>query len=1196
MKNIPLSNFHSPESSKFKHLFRFAKRSAFCFCFSSFALMAENAYAQDAKVTINQKNVRIESILNDIESQTDYLFVYKKDVDTKKLKTISAKDKPVSEVLKQLFSEAGVSWKVEGNHIVLIQDNKNQKKSGNAGVKKAITGQVIDDSGEPVIGATVAEEGSANGTITDIDGNFTLQASDDATLLVSFIGYTTQTIKSKAGEPLKVVLKEDNQMLDEVVVVGFGSQKKVNLTGSVAVVSADEIAQRPVSNVTQALQGMVPGLQITQSNGSLEDTPSINVRGTTTIGQGTSGSPLVLIDGLEGDLNTISPQDIASISVLKDAAASSIYGSRAPFGVILITTKSGANEGKVTINYNNSFRFGSPINMNHMMNSVDFASWINDTRTNGGQSTYFSADRMDRIVEYHNAKPSGPGQRVTKDGRTLYSIGERSDGSGLWQDGYAYGINDEDFFDVIFKDHTFSQEHNFSLSGGSKKMNYYASLNYLNQGGFMNLGEEGLNRYNAMLKVNSELTDWLRFNYSIRFTRKDYKRPATLKASLYQEIARQGWPVLPVLDRNGYYYSSPSPALGLAEGGVDKIQNDDYFHQASIIIEPVKNWVTHVDFSYHTYIQDRHWDTQQLYNHDVNGNPVVFDDYSEVHEGMYRNNYYNFSAYTDYTHTFNEVHNFHVMAGFQAEELKEKQNGMTREGVMIGDKSEIDMTTGLGPDGKPVPPSVFGGRNEWATAGFFGRVNYNYKDKYLFEANVRADGTSRFRSDNRWRVFPSVSVGWNIAQEKFFEPLIDKIGMLKLRASFGSLGNQNTNNWYQTYQTMSVLASNGYWLMNGKKPNVAYAPGLVAADLTWEKIQSANIALDWGAFNNRLTGSFEWYVRDTKDMVGYAPELPSILGTSVPVTNNTDLRTSGWELTIGWRDRLNNGLNYGVNFNISDSRTKITRYPNNPTNNIWGYVAGRYIGEIWGYTTKGLARTDEEMQQHLATLPNGGQDALGSDWKAGDIMYADINGDGKISSGSEVVGDSGDLTVIGNNTPRYHFGLDLNASWKGFDFRAFFQGVMKRDIWNGSVYTFGAGGYNGQWGAAGLDAVSDYFRDENTWSVKEGYTKPNLNAYLPRPLYSYKNEQTQTRYLQNAAYIRLKNLQVGYTIPTTITSHWGIESLRIFFSGENLWTGTGVKKQYDPETIGYDPNNWSDYVGMSYPLSRTLSFGLNITL
>lgn len=1181
-------DFHDLESSKFKHLFRFARKSAFCLCFSSLTLMAESAYAQNAKVTINQKNVRIESILNDIESQTDYLFIYKKDVDVKKLKTISVQNKPVSEILAQLFAESSVTWKTEGNHIVLMH-GKDPKQAGKSQSRKTLKGQVVDDAGEPVIGATVTEEGTTNGSITDIDGNFTLQVSGDGALLVSFIGYQSQTIKPQAGKVLQVVLKEDTRMLDEVVVVGFGTQKKVNLTGSVSVVSSKEIEQRPVANLTQALQGMVPGLQITQTNGSLEDTPSINVRGTTTIGQGTSGNPLVLIDGVEGDLNTVAPQDVANISVLKDAAASSIYGSRAPFGVILITTKSGSKDGKVSVNYNNSFRIGSPINMNHMMNSVDFASWMNDAETNGGGGTYFSAERMKQIVEYRNAKPCGPGQRITNDGKILYSISDRGDGSNLWQDGYAYGINDVDYFDVIFKKHTFSQEHNFSLNGGSKKLNYYASFNYLNQGGFMNFGEEGLKRYNAMLKISSQLTDWLRFNYSIRYVRKDYKRPSRLTGNIYYRVAVQGWPVLPVYDRNGYLYSSPSPALALAEGGTDKLQDDNIYHQTSFVIEPIKNWLTHIDFSYRTYINDRHWDTQQLFNHNVNGEPVVKEDASHVHEGLLKDNYYNFSVYTEYSHLFNEHHDFHIMAGFQAEELKNKAYGLQRDGIMLSEKSEIDMTTGLGPDGTPIPPSVYGYRKEWATAGFFGRLNYSYNNKYLFEGNIRADGSSRFRSHNRWGVFPSVSIGWNIANEDFFKPLNNIVNILKLRASIGSLGNQNTTDWYQTYQKISVGSSNGNWLMNHKRPNTASAPGLVAENLTWETVQTTNFALDWGLFSNRLTGSIEYYIRDTEDMVGYAPELPNILGTNVPVTNNTDLRTMGWELSIGWRNHLKNGLNYGVNLNISDARTKITKYPNNPTNNIWGVIEGRYLGEIWGFTTKGLARTDEEMQAHLATLPNGGQNELGSDWKAGDIMYADIDGNGKISTGSEVIGDSGDLQVIGNDLPRYLFGLDLNASWKGFDVRAFFQGVMKRDIWNGSRNTFGAI-KSGRWYSAGIEAVSDYFRNEDSWSVKEGYTQENVNAFLPRPLYSDKNVNTQTRYLQNAAYIRLKNLQIGYTVPVTITSRWGIQNLRIFFSGENLWTKSGVYKQYDPETItGGDS-------GIGYPLSRTVSFGLNITL
>lgn len=697
--------------------------------------------------------------------------------------------------------------------------------------QKSVSGVIKDSTGEPVIGANVREKDNpTNGTITDLDGKFILNVAQATKLEISFIGYKTVVVDAIPGKTIDVKLEDDSEMLDEVVVVGFGTQKKVNLTGSVGVVTAEELKERPVTNAAQALQGVVPGLQITQTNGSLEDTPSINVRGTTTIGQGTSGDPLVLIDGMEGDLNTINPQDIANISVLKDAAASSIYGSRAPFGVILITTKSGSKEGKTSINYNNSFRWGTPINMNHMMNSVDFASWMNDTFANLGNAVFFDANRMEQIVAYHNATPYKPGQRITSDGTIMTGISAGD--NGYWLDGYGYGIDDVDWYSEIYKKWTFSQEHNFSVSGGTNKLNYYASFNYLDQGGFMKLGEEGLKRYNGTAKISSQITDWLKFNYTMRFTRQDYKRPATLTSSLYSDMARQGWPVLPLYDPNGYYYDAPSPALGLAEGGVDKTQTDNSYHQIGLAIEPIKNWITHIDFNYRIQSANRHWDSQMRYNHDVNGNPYVYSNSSNVHEDYYKENYYNFNAYTEYTHTFNEVHNLHVMGGFQAENLKQTQFGLQRNGIMFPGKPEVDLTTGLDYYGNEVTPSTNGSRNEWSTAGFFARVNYDYQGKYLIEGNLRADGTSRFRKGNQWKAFPSVSVGWNIARENFFEPINDVIGTLKLRASYGSLGNQNTTNWYQTYQTMSVGSSDGSWLMNGKKPNTATAPGLVSTTLT----------------------------------------------------------------------------------------------------------------------------------------------------------------------------------------------------------------------------------------------------------------------------------------------------------------------------------------------------------------------------
>ena len=899
-----------------------------------------------------------------------------------------------------------------------------------------ITGKIVEVNGEPIIGATVKVKGSNVGAVSDLDGNFTVEAEKGSELEVSYIGYKTQAVKVK-GSYVEVKLLEDSKALSEVVVVGFGVQKKVNLTGAVSVVDGDELAQRPVANATQALQGVVPGLQIASTSGTLDSAPSINVRGTATIGEGSSGSPLILIDGMEGDLNTINPQDIESISVLKDAAASSIYGSRAPFGVILVTTKSGSKDSRLKVNYNNSFRFSSLIRGKHMMNSVDYASWLNDAKTNQGQSVFFDAERMAAIKEYHDAKPIGPGTRLTADGRTVYAIGSQN--GVTWDDGYGHGIDDVDWYDVVYKGSAFSQEHNASVNGGSDKFSFYASVGYLDQDGFMNMGSDGYKRYNGTAKMNIELAKWIRMNYNMRFTRTNYHRPATLGYGLYNDMARQGWPMLPLYDRNGYLYSSPSPALGLATGGTDTTERDVINHQVGFVLEPIKNWVTHIDFNYKIDNAVRHWDSQRTYNHNVAGEAVIYNQGSNVHEDEAKDNYLNFQAYTEYTWSLAEKHNFHLMGGFQTEQLKRLAFGLQRDGILDPSKPEVDLTNGLSYSGQSIVPSVNGARNQWQTAGFFGRFNYNYEEKYLFEANLRYDGTSRFRTDKMWKLFPSVSLGWNIAREKFWENLVGKVNTLKLRASYGSLGNQNIDNWYQTYQTIAYNSVAGTWLQNGAKPNTTSAPGLVSALLTWEKVESYDIGFDVGALNNRLTATFDFYVRNTLDMVGNAPELPAILGTNVPVTNNTDLRTTGWEFQISWRDVLKNGLSYGATFNISDARTKITRYPNNPTNSINNYIEGRYLNEIWGFETIGIAKSDEEMNSHLA---NADQSSLGSNWAAGDIMYRDLNGDHQITRGAQTLDDHGDLKVIGNSTPRYLVGLNLNAAWKGFDISARYDQLM----------------------------------------------------------------------------------------------------------------------------------------------------------
>jgi TonB-linked SusC/RagA family outer membrane protein len=476
--------------------------------------------------------------------------------------------------------------------------------------------------------------------------------------------------------------------------------------------------------------------------------------------------------------------------------------------------------------------------------------------------------------------------------------------------------------------------------------------------------------------------------------------------------------------------------------------------------------------------------------------------------------------------------------------------------------------------------------SSWSTAGYFGRLNYNYKGRYLIEGNLRYDGTSKFRGNSRWAWLPSFSAGWNVAQESFWSSLglDNKISLLKLRGSYGELGNQNTVGNYVTYTTISPGSTNGPWLQNGVKVGSVSSPDLIDAFISWERIHTVNFGLDLGALRNRLTASFDTYVRNTYDMVGPAPTLPVILGKGVPKTNNTDLRTKGFELSLGWRDRLANGLSYGAKFLLSDSRSVITNYPNE-TMSLGTWYTGQVFGEIWGFETIGMARTQEQMDAHLASLPKGGQDALGSKWAAGDMMYRDRNGDEKVSRGADTKLDPGDRIVIGNDKARYSFGMDLNAAWKGFDLRAFFQGVGKRDFNPNNNPTF-FGAVGGVFNSAFLKEHLNYFRAE-----AYGDLPANPNGYYPRVLESTgnKNQANQTYWMQNAAYIRLKNVTLGYTIPANIVRQVAISNVRVFFSADNIWTGTKMAKMFDPEATGAYAK------GASYPLSRVVSLGLNVS-
>jgi TonB-linked SusC/RagA family outer membrane protein len=1048
--------------------------------------------------------------------------------------------------------------------------------------QRQVTGTVLDMNSEPVIGASIVEKGTANGAASDADGKFALTVGNDATLQIAYIGYITQEIATGTRTVFDIVLEEDVKNLEEVVVIGFGTQKKVNLTGAVGMATAKEIESRPVTSATQALQGVVPGLNISTSSGQLEKNMSVSVRGTGTIGSGSSGSPLILIDGMQGDINNVNPQDIESISVLKDAAASSIYGSRAPFGVILVTTKNG-NEGKMSVNYNNSFRYASPINMPKAMDSYSFANMMNEAARNQGVNPDYTDEVMQKMLDYQA-------------GVLQYGLDPNAAGTA-WEDRWTKGYANTDIWDATYKDVVFAQEHNMSITGGTSKLTYYASFNYLDQGGLLDFGKESFNRYNLTGKISATLTDWLKFNFSTRFTHRDDERPTALVDGYFDGLGRTNWPNMPIYDRNGHV-NHDGPRT-LVEGGQRNMQSDRHYYQGAFIIEPVKNWKTNIELNYS--INDVSTEAASLttYNYDPSGNEINNGSQNpNLKENDQKENYLNLNVYSEYLRTFADAHNFKIMGGFQAEEWNYHYFDVTKYGLLSNDLTEFDLTTGLSGKGVDMTTLVNGNSKDWATAGFFGRLNYDYLGRYLLEVNMRYDGTSRFRRGNRWQLSPSFSAGWNMAQEKFFEPLNRAVDQLKFRFSYGELGNQNTTDYYPTYRTMTLGAANGAWLQNSLMPNTASVGSLISTLLTWETVRTYDVGIDYAFLNNRLSGSFDYFTRYTKNMVGPAPQLPITLGLNPPVTNNCDLRTGGWELSLTWRDRLKNGLNYGITASLSDQVTYIDNYPGNKTGSIDSYMSGKQVGLIWGYETIGIAKSQDEMDSHLASLPNGGQDAVGSQWAAGDIMYRDLNGDGKITEGSRTWDDYGDLKILGDNNPHYFFGVDLTADWKGFDIRCFLQGVLKQDFWPGtSTYFWGVlGGYS-KWYTIGLEQHDDYFRAEPVGL--EGHEIPaNLDSYYPRPIFSansngntfgIKNQRVQSRYMQNAAYMRLKNLQLGYSLPAAWMQKAGISKCRLFISGENLATITSLLDIFDPETAS---GGWG---GNAYPLSKTWSFGLSLT-
>ncbi|WP_165734246.1 TonB-dependent receptor [Polaribacter sp. 20A6] len=1015
--------------------------------------------------------------------------------------------------------------------------------------QSTVTGTVTDANNEdPIPGVNIMEKGTKKGVVSDFDGNYSINVSANATLQFSYIGFTTKEIIVNGKQVVNASLTEDTSTLEEIVIVGYGTQKKGNLTGAVSTIDAEVLENRPVSNVMQAIQGSVPGLALTVGNagGAPGSSMNISIRGVGNL-QGT-GSPLVIVDDIPlsdpSDLNNINPDDIESISVLKDASSSAIYGSRAAFGVILVKTKSGEGVSGHVITYSNNFIYSSPTKTPEMMNSLDFANYFNLSATNGGGAPIFSDDVLGRIKDYIadpiNTPVTVPNANGTK-----------------WEQ-YTGSNANTDWFDVMYKDVVVRQQHNLSFSGNENKVNYNVSGSFFNAPGIMSFGDDTYQRYTLNSKVSSKMNDWFTFNANIRIAREDLDRPSYDPGLYLHNIARR-WPVNGVVMPNGSY--SDGSEIPFLLGGGRRVSKDLSTNAGlDLIFEPIENLKIKTSLYYQRGTSNITSHSAKVSVTEPDGQDRLIRQNNSFTRYASESNYVSPNLVISYEKSLNEIHNFSGLFGFQQENTDYSSLTSSKNDLITDNVPSI--STAVGED------NVNDSAGAYATQGYFGRLNYNYKEKYLFEINGRYDASSRFAPDSRWNFFPSISVGYNVAKEDFWT--IDRINMFKFRYSTGSIGNQNVSNYL--YISRMPINTNLWWLGDSGRPNYTTTPGLISPDITWETVKTDNYGLDLAAYNNRLQMTFEYFIRSTDNMFGPAERLPALLGTSAPQANNASIETKGFDFSIQWKDNIGD-VGYNVGVVLSDAVTKVTKY-RNPNNLLNTFREGQTLGEIWGFETLGLYQNQDEID-------NGFDQSTfwGGVWKPGDVKYNDINGDGHIDWGKSTSDDAGDQKVIGNSTPRYSYSITAGLDYKGIDFSMFWQGVGKRDVNTGKQdpYTFGAVG--NQWQSAAFVEHADYWSEDNT------------DAYLPRPTFNsaWRNQEVQTRYLKNGAYVRLKNVSLGYTFSKDIMEKLNLKKLRVFVTGENLLTITDMPTMYDPEATG---GYWGS--GKIYPLQKSLSLGLNV--
>lgn len=1105
---------------------------------------------------------KIRDVLDIIEKNSNYRFFYNDEFESvDKVVDFKIKDQNINQVLDNLLASTDYTYKVFENNLIVISPSDNIRSVAYS-QQLGIRGTVTDSKGNPVPGVTIIVKGTTRGTATDLNGNYFIQAENPQSVLVfSFIGFKTQEITAGNRSQLNVTLAEEVVGLDEVVVVGYGTQKKMNLTGSVSSISSNALENRPLPNVGAALMGVSPNLNIELSGWGGEPGSKVNwnIRGMGSISG--NDAPLILVDGVEMDITNLDPNNIESISVLKDASASAIYGSRAPFGVVLITTKRGKKDDAVHIQYNNNVVFGAPLGIGHMENSVIFATAYNQASINAGSPAVFPDEQVQRMQGW-------------LDGTYTTEYDPANPPNSIWS-GRRVGNASYDWPDEYIRDQKIDHKHNINISGGTDRTQYYLSLGYFDEGSYYSDGYDDYKRYDVLANFDSKITDWLSFDLSTKYAKSNYDYPlgiTTVERRYFFHNLYLFGPNTPKYNINGS--SANAMSRSIEGSGRDITDKSDLVVTVGAELEPVKGWKTNVSYNFN--------ETQL--NQTVNPKPIMVElgdgNFGNVgkpnsaYETVYsRSPYKLFNVVTSYEKIFGN-HYLKALVGYEQDDKLYTYLYARGDNLITNEVPSISTALGT----KTVDDTKY----DWATQGIFGRLNYNFKEKYLLEFSSRYNGSSRFAPGSRWGFFPSGSAGYQISKENFWSPIVTYVNRLKIRGSYGSLGNQNVSSYL--YIPSVPIANETPWILASERPPYAQTPSLISEGLTWEKITTLNLGVDAAFFKDRLELNFDWFKRKTTDMFGPQETLPFTLGASTPTANNAEMETKGYEIILNWKDNLASGLSYNVQVSIGDNKSTILNY-RNEAGFIDSWYNGKNVGEIWGFISDGLIQTAGE------DMPD--QSAIYTRWGPGDMKYKDLNGDGKITYGARTLNDHGDLTVIGNNTPRYNIGIAGGFNWKGIDFNMRWSGIGKYDYYPSTAsVTFW--GLTTSWGGSAVlkgTPVLDYWRPADETNM----FGPNTDAYLPKPYFSSeinKSNRPQTRYLLNAAYLRLKNIQLGYTLPASLSQKIFVQKARIFVAGENLITIKSVPKAIDPEqtiTAGYTST------GAFYPLSRSYSLGLNLT-